>query len=277
MRRLQRFAVALLPVTVLLPSVTLAQDLPLWELGVAGFTASTPAYPGSENRSARALAVPFVIYRGEVFRADQSGIGMRLFSSYRVKLDVGLAGSLPASSEDVPARAGMPDLGTLLEFGPRVKVQLTRPTPNSGLRLDIPLRAVIEARDGFRTQGVTFEPRLVYELDGPGGAWGMDANIGVVLGNRKLNRYFYEVQPQFATRERPAYEADSGLMIVRAGLSGSRAINPDLRVFAFVRYESYANAANRDSPLMKRDSGASIGGGFAWTIKRSARMALSRE
>ena len=66
-------------------------------------------------------------------------------------------------------------------------------------------------------------------------------------------------------------------MLVRAGLSASRLINPDLRVYGFVRYESYANAANRDSPLMKRDSGASIGGGFAWTIKRSARMAASSE
>ena len=272
---INRGSYACLAVVAALPGAAGAQQLPLWELGAGGFTASTPAYPGSENRSARALVIPYLIYRGEVFRADQSGIGMRVFSSDRVKLDVGLAGSLPASSDDVPVRAGMRDLGTLLEFGPRLKVQLTKPTPNSGLRLDIPLRSVIEARGGLRTQGVTFEPRLVYELDGPRGAWGMDANLGVVVGNRKINQYFYEVQSQYATPERPAYEADSGLMLVRAGLSGSRMLNPDLRVFAFVRYESYANAANRDSPLMKRSNGASAGFGFAWTIKRSARMATA--
>ena len=265
-----------LSILATLPSAVMAQDLPLWELGVGGFTASTPAYPGSENRSTRALVVPFAIYRGDVFRADQSGIGMRLFASDRVKLDLGLAASLPANSDDVPARDGMPDLGTLLEFGPRIKVQLTKPTPTSGLRLDLPLRAVIEARGGLRTQGVTFEPKLVYEWDGPRGAWGVDANLGLVLGNAKINRYFYEVQPQFATLERPAYEADAGLMLVRAGLSGSRMLNPDVRVFAFLRYESYANAANRDSPLMKRDSGTSAGFGFAWSIKRSTRMAGSR-
>ncbi len=253
-----------------------AQQLPLWELGVAGFGASTPAYPGSEDRSKRALVVPFFIYRGEVFRADQSGIGMRLFRSDRVQLDVGLAGSLPAESDDVAARAGMPDLGTLLEFGPRIKVRLYKPSANSSVRLDLPLRAVIEARSGVRTQGATFEPKLIYEIDGPAGAWGIDANIGLVVGDRKINRYFYEVKPEFATLERPAYAADGGLMLVRAGLSGSRLINPDLRVFGFVRYETYANAANRNSPLMKQDNGASIGGGFAWTIKRSARMAVSR-
>ncbi len=267
---------ACLAMLAAIPAAAGAQQLPLWELGAGGFAASTPAYPGSENRTTRALVVPYAIYRGEVFRADQSGIGMRVFSSDRVKLDVGLAGSLPASSDDVPARAGMPDLGTLLEFGPRVKVQLTRPTPNSGLRLDMPLRAVIEARGGLRNQGVTFEPRLVYELDGPRGAWGIDANIGLVVGNRKINRYFYEVQPQYATLERPVYAADSGLMLVRAGLSGSRMLNPDLRVFTFVRYETYASAANKESPLMKRKNGASAGFGFAWTIKRSARLAASR-
>ncbi len=259
-----------------LTGVVQAQELPLWELGVGGFTASTPAYPGSANRSSRALVVPYAIYRGDVFRADQSGIGMRLFASDRVKLDLGLAASLPANSDDVPARDGMPDLGTLLEFGPRIKVQLTKPTPNSGLRLDIPLRAVIEARGGLRTQGATFEPKLVYEIDAPRGAWGIDATVGMVFGNRKINRYFYEVRPEYATAERAAYDADSGLMLVRAGLSGSRMINPDVRMFGFVRYESYANAANRDSPLMKRETGASAGFGFAWTLKRSVRMANSR-
>lgn len=254
-----------------------AADLPLWEVGVLGGTASTPAYPGSEDRSSRSLLVPFVIYRGQVFRADQSGIGMRLFESERVELDLGLAASLPARSDDVRARAGMNDLGTLLEFGPRIKVRLLKPTPDSGLRLDLPLRAVIEARSGVRTQGITFEPKLVYELDAPGGKWSVDAHVGMVFGNNKINRYFYEVEPQFATLARPAYEASAGLMLVRAGLSGSRMLNRDVRMFAFMRYESYANAVNRDSPLMKRSTGASVGAGFAWTIKRSARMATRAE
>jgi outer membrane scaffolding protein for murein synthesis (MipA/OmpV family) len=50
-------------------------------------------------------------------------------------------------------------------------------------------------------------------------------------------------------------------------------VTPDVRVFGFVRYDSYAGAANRDSPLMKRHSGASAGIGFTWTLRRSARMA----
>lgn len=260
-----------------LPVLACAQDaagrdksLPLWELGVLGGVASTPSYPGSADRSSRGLVLPFLIYRGKVLRADQSGIGARLFDTDRVELDVGLAASLPARSNDVEARTGMPNLGTLLEIGPRLKVRLTEVGDNGRLRLDIPLRAVIEARSGFRTQGYTFEPKVVYEARGPRGLWTFDANVGAVVGDEKVNRYFYQVDPVYARAGRPAYAAKSGLMLVRTGVSGSRMINNDVRVFGFLRLETYANSANRDSPLMKKETGASAGFGFAWTLQRSA-------
>jgi outer membrane scaffolding protein for murein synthesis (MipA/OmpV family) len=94
-----------------------------------------------------------------------------------------------------------------------------------------------------------------------------------VFGDRRINRYFYEVAPEFATPERPAYSASSGLMLVRTGLFATRRVNPDLRLFGFVRFESYAGAANRDSPLTKRSTGASAGFGFAWTLARSQASA----
>ena len=248
-------------------------QLPLWELGVLGGTASTPAYPGSSNRSSRGIVLPFLIYRGKVFRSDQSGIGLRLIRGEAVELDVGLAASLPARSDDVPARAGMPNLGTLLEVGPRLKVRMADFGESGKVRLDLPLRAVIEARGGVRTQGWTFEPKVVYENRSATGSWTFDANIGAVVGDRKINRYFYEVAPQYALADRRAYRADAGLMLVRTGASASYMINKDLRVFGFVRYETYANAANKDSPLMKQTNGSSAGFGFAWTFKRSAESA----
>ena len=271
MRRLVLGAIAL---TFTLPALAQqAPALPLWEAGVGGFAVSTPAYPGADDRSSRLLALPFLIYRGEVLRADQSGIGARLLRTDRVEFDVGFAASLPARSESVAARAGMPDLGFLGEFGPRLKVILADPTPTSRLRLDLPLRAVMEFRGGVRRQGTTFEPRLVYETRENGSPWGYDASVAMVFGDSRINRYFYEVAPQYATASRPAYSAGAGLMLVRVGLSGSYKLNQDVRLFGYVRQESYAGAANRDSPLMKRSSGASIGAGFAWTIGRSSSPA----
>ena len=62
-------------------------------------------------------------------------------------------------------------------------------------------------------------------------------------------------------------------MLVRAGLFGSHRLNPDVRVFGYLRYESYSGAANEASPLVQRDHGVSAGIGFAWTFKRSVARA----
>ena len=262
----------------LLPLAASAQsDLPLWELGIGAAAISTPAYPGADDRSTRGLVLPFILYRGDILRADQSGIGARLFRSDRLEFDVGLAGSLPSDSDEVDARAGMPDLGTLLEFGPRLKIKLAELDRASRLRAELPLRAVLEARGGLRRQGWTFEPRLVYERAGEGGAWTFQGQLSAVMGDKRIHRYFYEVAPQYATAARPDYVADAGLMLVRLGVFVTRRINEDLRLFGFLRHESYRGAANRDSPLHLRDNGVSGGFGFAWTWKRSSRRASGPE
>ncbi|WP_020651475.1 MipA/OmpV family protein [Massilia niastensis] len=273
---------ATLAASLSLPLVAGAQSgdersLPLWEIGIGAAGISTPAYPGADDHSSRGLVLPFILYRGEILRADQGGIGARLLRTERVEFDVGLAGSLPSDSDDVDARAGMPDLGTLFEFGPRLKVKLADLDRSSRLRAELPLRAVIEARGGLRRQGWTFEPRLVYERAGEGGAWTFQGQLSAVVGDRKIHRYFYDVAPQFATAARPAFSADSGLMLVRLGVFGTRRINPDLRVFGFLRFESYKGAANRDSPLHLKDTGVSGGVGLAWTWKRSSRRAAGGE
>jgi len=45
-----------------------------------------------------------------------------------------------------------------------------------------------------------------------------------------------------------------------------------VRLFGFVREESYRGAANAGSPLMQRRSGASFGLGLTWTLGRSGTL-----
>lgn len=253
-----------------------AQDAarqPLWEAGIGAGWVDTPAYPGANTQSRRGLVLPFLIYRGEVLRSDQQGIGARLLHSDSAEFDIGFAASLPAHSNDVRTRAGMPDLGTLIEFGPRVKLRLADIGPRSRLRFELPLRAVMELKSGVRRQGWTLEPRLVYATRDDGGKWTWEGQLGAVFGDERINRYFYAVPPQFATASRPAYDAKGGLMLVRTGLFGYYRIDRDLRAFGFTRYETYAGAANRDSPLMKQATGFSLGFGLAYTLGRSAAPA----
>ena len=248
--------------------------LPLWELGVFAGTATTPAYPGSSDRATRSLAVPLFVYRGEVLRVERGDVGARLFSSDSVELDLGFSASLPASSDDLTARRGMSDLGTLVEFGPRVKLTLARPTPGTRVRLELPVRAVLEFNNGVRQQGYAFEPELGIEVRDAGAGWSLSATASLVFGDKDLNNYFYGVSAPFATVVRPAFDAKAGLITTRLGLSASKGLSPDVRAFGFVRYEWLEGAANKASTLFQQTAGTSIGLGLLWTVGRSQQRAL---
>jgi outer membrane scaffolding protein for murein synthesis (MipA/OmpV family) len=265
-----------LAASVLAAAPATAQTLPLWEAGVVAAAVTSPAYPGATDRSNRALALPFFVYRGEVIRTDQGGIGARVVHTDRVDFDIGFAGSLPARSGD-GAREGMPDLGLLLEFGPRLKYLIASPTPTSRLRIEVPLRAVFEVHAGVRRQGATFEPRLVFDSRETGSPWGYDLSFGAVFGDRGINRYLYDVAPQYATATRPAYTASGGLMLMRVGTSVNYRFRPDVRMYAYAREESYARSANLDSPLVKGSNGASFGVGVRWMLGRSSKDAVSAQ
>ncbi|MEO7497157.1 MAG: MipA/OmpV family protein [Massilia sp.] len=246
--------------------------LPLWELGLIGGAAFTPAYPGSSGRSSRVLALPYFVYRGKVLRTDAGGLGARLITSDRIELDAGVSLSLPARSDKNSARAGMPDLGTLLEAGPRLKIKLLQIDPTTRLRLELPLRAVLSTNSGVKHRGFTFEPRIGLGTRFVEQRTSVDASFGAVFGDSGLNRYLYDVSPQYALPSRPAYHARAGLTLLRAGLSASHNYTPDVRLFGFLRYESYAAATNRDSPLLTAANGVGAGFGIAWTFRRSSTM-----
>jgi outer membrane scaffolding protein for murein synthesis (MipA/OmpV family) len=248
--------------------------LPLWEAGVFAGGLSTPAYPASSQRNQRALVLPFFVYRGAVLRADRNGVGARMVHTDRFEFDVGFAASLPASSNDVELRHGMPDLGTLIEFGPRVKVKLAEPAAGQRATFELPLRAVLEINGGTRQVGYAVEPKLAYEWH-EAGDWRVKSAISLVLGDQQLNEYFYGVSSAYATPGRPAFEAQGGLISSRLTVDGSKSLGPDVNLFAFARYDLYDGAANRSSPLFAQNQGTSVGVGLTWTLGRSEARAGS--
>jgi outer membrane scaffolding protein for murein synthesis (MipA/OmpV family) len=242
--------------------------LPLWEVGLIGGAVSTPAYPASDQRNQRALALPFLVYRGEVLRADRNGVGARLLHTDRVEFDIGFAASLPASSNDIALRQGMPDLGTLIEFGPRLNMLLAQPAPGQRFSLELPLRAVLEFNAGVRQVGYALEPKLAYEWQ-QRGDWRLRGALSLVMGDQALNRYFYAVPSASATTSRPAYDAQAGLIGSRIGLDAIQRLGPDMNLFAFARYDWHDAASNRASPLFAQSQGSSIGLALTWTLGRS--------
>ena len=264
-----------LAVSISMTAQAQTAPLPLWELGVFAGSATTPAYPGSSDRASRSLLIPVFVYRGDVIRAERGNLGARLFNSDDMELDLGFAASLPVSSDDIKARKGMPDLGTLIEFGPRVKFTLARPTSGSRLRLELPVRTVLEFQGGVRQQGYAFEPEVGLEVRDVGDGWSLSATASLVYADKDLNHYFYGVAPHYATAVRGAYEAQAGLITTRLGLVVSKSFTPDVRIFGFIRQDQMDGSANKASPLFQQNTGTSVGAGLVWTLGRSEQRAVS--
>jgi MipA family protein len=246
---------------------------PLWEAGVAGLGISSAAYPGAIERVSRGLVVPWFVYRGPVFRADGGAVGARVLKTETVEFDVGFAGALGASSNDVKIRQGMPDLGFQFEFGPRARLNLARPSQDSIVRLELPLRAVFEINDGLNHRGYAFEPRLTYADREVASGWGMSASAGLVYGDRQFNEFLYGVPRQFSTPARAQYQAKSGLITPRLQFAVSRKLTDDIRLFAFTRVDFPGSGANKDSPLHLKNTGTAYGLGIVWTLGKSSQKA----
>lgn len=241
---------------------------PLWELGAVGVGVSQLAYPGADQQVRRGIVLPYVIYRGRVLRADRDTAGLRAIHTDDFDLDVGFSGSFGSSSDKIEARRGMPNLGTLIEFGPRMRWKLGDGPGGGRWRFDLPLRGVFDLSDRAAHRGMSLEPEVHFRRESPTG-WNYSMSFGVIFADQRLADTFYEVAPRYATAERPAYEAKPGLVAWRVGTTVSRKLGPDWRVFGFARVDHLAGAANRASPLVRRDAGLTAGIGASYTWLRS--------
>jgi outer membrane scaffolding protein for murein synthesis (MipA/OmpV family) len=254
------------------PVSTAPSGAPLWEIGGFALGVSQQAYPGADQQVDRLLPLPFVIYRGRFLRADRETTGLRAIKTPRYEIDVGAAASFAARSTEVDARRGMPELGTLIEFGPRLKVNLGDGPGGGRWRLDLPVRGVFDLSDGGAYRGMAFEPRLLWQQQvSPQFAY--SASLGTIVGNKPLARIFYGVDNTYALISRPAYAAEGGLIAWRFATSLNYSLSREWRLFGFGRVDTVAGAANEDSPLVRQTTGVSAGFGVFYTWLRSERGA----
>ncbi len=247
------------------------QPPPLWTAGLFAVAADHAVYPGAERRARNAALLPFITYRGPVFRIEGGAAGLRAMRSPRAELDFSAAASFGSSGQDSGARAGMPAVGTLVEIGPSLRINLGE-LPDGGerppWRLDLPLRAVFDASRDLDYAGLSFEPKLNWRLP-VAGEWTPSLYASLLFGNRVLNDLYYGVAPIYATPGRPAYEARAGLVATRLGSSWSHMLRDNLRLGLHASVESVRGAANRDSPVVGRSADYTLALTLTWTAFRS--------
>jgi outer membrane scaffolding protein for murein synthesis (MipA/OmpV family) len=243
--------------------------LPLWEVGLYGIAGWQPAYPGSDQNLTNAQLLPYAIYRGSMLRVEGGGVGLRTVQTPRFEWDVSASGSFGSSANEVRARQGMPSIGTLVQLGPALRINfgdLIDPARDPRLtRFEIPVRAVFDATEDLGYKGWTLEPRFSHT------AWqGTTSSVvlsaSMLYGSRSLNDLFYGVAPEFATPQRPAYEARRGLISTNLNAVYRHRISPILQLTFFANIETVRGGANNASPLVLREQDGGFGVALSWAI-----------
>jgi outer membrane scaffolding protein for murein synthesis (MipA/OmpV family) len=270
-----RRAGCLLALIAIAPCGARAGEFPLWEAGAGIAVIDFPDYRGSDERQSYVLPIPYLVYRGEILKADREGLRGQFFKNDRLDLHVSLNGSVPVDSTDNAARSGMPDLDPTLEIGARLDLKLLR-KPNRGIEvtLGLPVRTVI-ATDFSHSKNIgwVFEPQLNVDFRDvwPGEGWNLGLAAGPLYGDKRYHNYFYGVAPAFATLQRPAFTAAGGY----AGSQILGAISkrfPSVWVGAFARWDTLSGAVFEASPLVRQKDSFAAGFAIAWIFGSSQKM-----
>lgn len=250
------------------------EAFPLWEAGGGAVAAVVPAYPGSEDTNNFFIPFPTFFYRGEVIRADEEG-GMRtrFLKTDTFEINLSIGGSLPANSEDVNARRGMPDLETMVEAGPGLLATLWKKKgiQSYKLGLNVPLRVAF-AVDFFRAEekGLVFNPLLYFITENLIGKRVFTfTSISSVVATQKFQKVFYQVDPQFALFDRPAFAAESGYLGTTVAQGFSKLLFKNVNTFIGLTWQNLRGAANSNSPLFKKKDNFSAAIGFVWWFYES--------
>lgn len=248
---------------------------PLWEFGVGGGVIQVPNYPASSERNLIALALPYLIYRGDVFRIGDGGARAVVLENQNFEIDISVGGAFSADSDDNTAREGMPELDFLFEIGPQLVYRITDFSSAQGgsgrLNFHLQTRAVFSTDlQGIDHRGFVIEPELTYQQRGLFTEdMAFNASFSLVFATEKLHDYFYQVDPPFATDSRAEFNASGGFLGAQLSAGVSFSLHDNVRGFAGGTLRLHHGAANSDSPLFEEDLTYSLGIGFVWRLYES--------
>lgn len=251
-------------------------DKPRWEFGVGGAGLSLEAYPASSEKTNRVFALPYFIYRGERVRMQDGNLTAVAVENRRYRLDLSLGASLNVDSEDVPLRAGLPDLDFLFEIGPKIEVSLWDKVSAADRRRhrlvwETALRASFSTDfSSLSSRGFVLNTQLDYELEGF-----ITPDTKLIVGGgpiwvtEELGDYIYGIDEAFGTASRPAFQGRSGYLATNLVVGFRHRFTENLQMFAALGVGLHDGAANRNSPLFEDDFTTGIALGFAWALKTS--------
>ncbi len=264
-------------ITMLLGSGgALAQGLakPRWELGLGLAGAQLKQYRGSDENVHYATLFPYIVYRGDVVKADREGARAQLFSVGDTHLDLGLGFANPVSSDRSRLRDGMPDIPGMIDIGPALESTLYRSQADHiHVKFRLPVGYGIKFGEQRGGSGWQASPRLSVEVRNVLGqaGWNWMLMGGPVYATRQRHALYYDVATAYVTTGRPAYRASGGY----GGAQLSMTLNKRFDRFwvgAFMRHDWLDGAAYVNSPLVRTRDYNVVGLAMAWVFSQSDEM-----
>lgn len=251
------------------PTVTAADknDLPKYEVGLGLGGVDYPHYPSSDQRKTTLIPFPYLIYRGSSIKVGRGGIVGQLFDSKRVNIDISLNGSLAVESDDNDAREGMDDLDFSFEFGPSLEILLYESSnENTSLELRFPFRALLVTDFSYIShEGWLTEPDIKFSHKfadhGPLSGWKASTAVRVLFADKGYYDYFFGVEPEFATPNRPAYEPGGGYGGVTLSTSVSKRWGSSGRIATsfYAAVQHLDGVEYEEGPLFRQDHAVTLG------------------
>ena len=232
------------------------ESSPKWEFGVGLGALSLPHYRGADQRDEYFAPVPYVRFRGKRLKVDREGGRYFFLDEDKWKLDLSAAFALPVDSDDNRTRQGMPDLDAILEIGPRLQYFLWHSDDyRLRFRVAAPLRLAVNLSD-IDNEGFFFAPyfqvRYYSKME-------TAFSVGPMWASEKYHDYYYQVDSQFATANRPVYDAKAGYSGFRFTLTNSHRLSKHYWWGGFIRYDRLDGVEFEDSPLVKQKDAFMLG------------------
>ncbi|MCK5072439.1 MAG: MipA/OmpV family protein [Bacteriovoracaceae bacterium] len=252
---------------------------PLYELGIGVFHTTFPHYPGAESNRKLTIPFPSAIYRGDILRAKKDeGIRGRFLKSEHFELDVSFDGTFQSSEKHNEARKGMPDLDTVIEFGPKLTWHVLKPKKFSPFSIDMnfAIRYIFSSDiQNWNDRGLAFNPFLSFKYEDLFKDESLLMfSINAKFATQKLHHYYYGVDKIHETNTRPVWHAKSGYMETSTSFATFWPIKWDIWIFGGIIQAFYNNAKNKNSPLHARDETTSIIVGFYWNFLKSKILVI---
>ena len=248
---------------------------PLWEAGIGGFAGLVPDYPAAGQNTFRTLALPYLIYRGDILRVggeeNRGAISGRFVKNDWFELDVSLSAAFPVDSSSNSARRDMPDLDFLFGIGPQLIFKLVNEPGHRRLNFNLQARSIYSTDfSSINHRGYVLNPEFKYTQEH---VTDLDLKVftsaGPIFATEKLMDYFYEVDDHYVTPSRQAYDADAGYLGSNITLGVSKRFNNRFRLILGTRLGLHHGATNDDSPLFREKLNLGVFTAFTWSFKQS--------